>query len=104
MERLSVRSPNHSTPSCTIRHWKLYVPCVVGAVMVKGMVTCGPGGTDWGGGARFLPHVKLSCGFCEPSEKLLPAPQVVSPVFSMVTATFVGWPGAINKGADWEIK
>jgi hypothetical protein len=30
-----VYSPNHSTPSCTILRWKLYVPGVVGAVTKK---------------------------------------------------------------------
>ena len=30
-----VLSPNQVAPSCTICHWKLYVPGVIGAVTVK---------------------------------------------------------------------
>ncbi len=60
-------SPNHSTLSRTIRHWKLYVPGTVGAVTVKLKTTSAPGATDEGGFTRLNPQVVLSCAFCDPS-------------------------------------
>src|SRR5262245_36930716 len=66
-ETFGVCGPNHSTPSCTMRHWKLYVPDLGGGNTSNVNVTVAPGGTSFGNTTRFSPHVILSCGFCEPS-------------------------------------
>jgi hypothetical protein len=44
--RFGVYSPNHSTPSCTIGHWKLYMPAVEGAVTLNWKVLLCPGAID----------------------------------------------------------
>ena len=63
--RLGERSPKNSTPSCTMRHWKLNVPATTGAKTRKLKVASAPTGTGFGNGARATPQVKLSGGFCD---------------------------------------
>src|SRR5712692_10142371 len=66
-----VASPNQSWnwfASATILHWKLWVPGVVGAVMLKVKLYVFPGGTVAVGAmlTLFSPQIVLSWGFCEP--------------------------------------
>src|SRR5262245_51910345 len=73
-----VRAPNTATPSCTIRHWKLYVPAVAGEIgrasrresCSVAMLSLAPKST------RANPHVVLLDGFCDASRKLLAAVHV----------------------------
>ena len=64
--RLGVASPNHSTPSWTICHWKSWAPGGPGAVTVNLKVLRSPGPTESlrSRGARPRgSHVQLSAGF-----------------------------------------
>src|SRR5690606_2729807 len=57
---------NHWTPSCSIIHEKLLAPGVVGATKLPVIVRVCPGAIAWLSSTLPVPHVVLSCGFCEP--------------------------------------
>jgi hypothetical protein len=63
------------------------VPDVVGATTVKLKVAFCPGATDAASSMRCVPHVTLSCAFCEPMRYKFEAVHVAVPVFCIVTET-----------------
>src|SRR5262249_39660977 len=85
----AVKSPNQAIDSCTMRHWKWYVPGAVGAVIGKLNVISSPGATSCGTSTRLNPPVELSGGFWAPSRNGFEpsAVQVVPPRSCIVTCT-----------------
>src|SRR5262245_11870507 len=100
---LGVKAPHHSTPSCTMRHWKAraWFCVTVGARTSKLKAYEEPGGTSMSSPTRPRPQTPLSCGFCEPRRYSLLAPHVVVPVFCISTVTRAVPPLLIGFETDW---
>jgi hypothetical protein len=98
-----VYSPNHSTPSRSILHWKSYVPVVAGATTLNVNVFDAPDAIESPEARPTLPvpHIPLSWGFCEPRRYSFAVVQVFVPVFFMVIEALYVWPLTMVDGTLW---
>src|SRR6266853_6662624 len=100
---VGVASPNHSTPSCTIRQLRLAVPDP-GATSDRSNVTRSPGATSLGSLMRFGPQVPASRGESKPRAKVAEV-HIVDPEFSIVIWNVKVLPDVRFAGrSDWDTK